>query len=480
MVVLYIAVFAAYLLLLIMSVKRGMSMWEYLYEIGNRKGIFKGEGIRDSMALLKPGSDAGRNKASEEMRRYYTGKIRLFLQMILVGNTLAFVISVSSGMGGSLVNERYITRNDYGEGSTQTSLHARITEADGRESSQNFTLVVEERRYEDMVVKQLASELKKQLPDLILGSNESLEAVKSNLILPREVQGYPFKLEWESDDYSCIDSEGCVSNEDMEEQGKVISLTAMLIYEDFREEYVIPVHIFPPQYSETELFRHRVQELLTVSEQTNRSEEQLELPEMVDGRSIAWKEKKEEGSIEVFFLLCISAAAIYVLKDRELQQQAEKRNRQLLLDYPRLVSRMTLYLGAGMTIRNVFYKIASDYQKEKAAGGEVRYVYEEMLLTCHELDSGVSELTAYEHFGKRCRLIQYMKLVNLLVQNLRKGSNSLLDAMRTEAKNAFEERKNTARKLGEEAGTKLLLPMMLMLGIVMVLIMIPAYLSFAA
>lgn len=266
----------------------------------------------------------------------------------------------------------------------------------------------------------------------------------------------------------------------MEEQGKVISLTAMLIYEDFREEYVIPVHIFPPQYSETELFRHRVQELLTVSEQTNRSEEQLELPEMVDGRSIAWKEKKEEGSIEVFFLLCISAAAIYVLKDRELQQQAEKRNRQLLLDYPRLVSRMTLYLGAGMTIRNVFYKIASDYQKEKAAGGEVRYVYEEMLLTCHELDSGVSELTAYEHFGKRCRLIQYMKLVNLLVQNLRKGSNSLLDAMRTEAKNAFEERKNTARKLGEEAGTKLLLPMMLMLGIVMVLIMIPAYLSFAA
>ena len=40
------------------------------------------------------------------------------------------------------------------------------------------------------------------------------------------------------------------------------------------------------------------------------------------------------------------------------------------------------------------------------------------------------------------------------------------------------ERKGLAKKLGEEAGTKLLLPMMMMLCIVMVIIMIPAYFSF--
>ena len=72
-----------------------------------------------------------------------------------------------------------------------------------------------------------------------------------------------------------------------------------------------------------------------------------------------------------------------------------------------------------------------------------------------------------------------MKFTNLLVQNLKKGSNGILAALRQEAKNAFEERRNMARKLGEEAGTKLLLPMMLMLGIVMVLIIIPAYFSFS-
>lgn len=33
--------------------------------------------------------------------------------------------------------------------------------------------------------------------------------------------------------------------------------------------------------------------------------------------------------------------------------------------------------------------------------------------------------------------------------------------------------------MGEEAGTKLLLPMMIMLGVTLVIIMIPAYFSFS-
>jgi hypothetical protein len=71
-----------------------------------------------------------------------------------------------------------------------------------------------------------------------------------------------------------------------------------------------------------------------------------------------------------------------------------------------------------------------------------------------------------------------MKLSALLSQNIRKGSNNLLQILRQEADHAFAERKNQAKKLGEEAGTKLLLPMMMMLCVVMVIIMIPAYFSF--
>ncbi len=43
-----------------------------------------------------------------------------------------------------------------------------------------------------------------------------------------------------------------------------------------------------------------------------------------------------------------------------------------------------------------------------------------------------------------------------------------------EMNDAFEQRKTTAKRLGEEAGTKLLLPLFLLLGIVMVIVIVPA------
>ena len=146
------------------------------------------------------------------------------------------------------------------------------------------------------------------------------------------------------------------------------------------------------------------------------------------------------------------------------------------MDYPEIVNKLALYMGAGMTIRNAFIKMGEDYKKYRKE--RRRYVYEEILITCNELQSGRSEMDAYDHFGKRCQDSVYMKLCTLLTQNIRKGSNDLLHMLRQEADNAFAERKSLAKKLGEEAGTKLLFPMIMMLCIVMVIIMIPAYFSF--
>ena len=103
----------------------------------------------------------------------------------------------------------------------------------------------------------------------------------------------------------------------------------------------------------------------------------------------------------------------------------------------------------------------------KKAG--VRYLYEEILLVCNELDSGIPEADAYMHFGRRCRSRQYTKLCSLLVQNLRRGNDTLLAILQEEAQSSFEERKNLA----------LAVPMMIMLGVTMLIIIVPAYFSFS-
>ena len=177
-------------------------------------------------------------------------------------------------------------------------------------------------------------------------------------------------------------------------------------------------------------------------------------------------------------LAVLAAGLLYWGAGKELDRQLEQRKRELLLDYPEIVNKLALYMGAGMTIRNAFVKMGEDYKRKQKE--RRRYVYEEILIACNELQGGRSESEVYDHFGRRCQVSAYMKLGTLLSQNIRKGSNDLLSMLRQEADNAFAERRNLAKKLGEEAGTKLLLPMMMMLCIVMVIIMIPAYFSFTA
>ena len=50
--------------------------------------------------------------------------------------------------------------------------------------------------------------------------------------------------------------------------------------------------------------------------------------------------------------------------------------------------------------------------------------------------------------------------------------------LREEAEKAQQQRRDQARILGEQASTKLLVPMILMLLVVFVILMVPAWLSF--
>ena len=161
---------------------------------------------------------------------------------------------------------------------------------------------------------------------------------------------------------------------------------------------------------------------------------------------------------------------------QDLLKEQQKRKEQMIRDYPEIISKLTLFLGAGMTVKRAWKKIITDYETKGKARGE-RYIYEEMIRTAREMDSGVMESESYERFGRRCQVQEYMRLGALLSQNLRKGTKGLTQMLRMEAIQAFEERKARAKRLGEEAGTKLLAPMFLMLAVVLVIVIVPAFLS---
>lgn len=406
-----------------------------------------------------------------QVREYYLSQYSVLLTVIFAGVLICLAIWVSAHSSPLLLEGSYIWRNPYGQGDIPVELAAQIA----GEEEEVFQYVVEERKYTQDEAENLYRKAIGNLPEIIRGDNGNLEDVRASLNLVTQMEGYPFAISWESSSYAVVNMDGTVNNQDLQES-VIVTLTAYFRYEKWTWEHLIYVQVNPPVYTHNEMLRKKIEEGMRKQEERTASTETMVFPENVESKPIVWREITEDVSGYLLLLILAAVCVLYWGRGRELDRQLEQRKKELLLDYPEIVNKLSLYMGAGMTIRNAFVKMGEDYKKQQKE--RRRYVYEEILITCYELQSGRSEREAYDHFGKRCQLQAYAKLSTLLSQNIRKGSNDLLYMLRQEADNAFADRKSLAKKLGEEAGMKLLLPMMMMLAIVMVIIIIPAYFSF--
>ncbi len=415
----------------------------------------------------------GRNTA-EKLKDYYVKKIAYTLCILTAGGIFSILASVKAYTEHAITGERYIARNDYGKGEKELD----VTADYGNGIEEQVSLRIGERRYTDQELQTLYEKAKEEVLRSIFAEGERADHVRSDLHLPDLIEGFPFEIRWESGDYATVDYDGTLHNAELSEEGKVVNLCASFQYFEFKREYVFPVHILPPVLSGKEIRRQELERSMAENEAKSIYEKEYKLPEQIGGKSVQWKEKKENNAGIILIIASTAAALIYCVKDYDLHKQVLAKQEEMFECYPEVINRLVLYVGAGMTVRNAWRKIAREQTKQKGSGGKKGYIYQEMLFTCYEIDSGTSEQEAYERFGRRCGIQQYIKLATLLVQNMQKGNSTMLQQLKEEAEIAFAQRMDRARKKGEEAGTKLLMPMMILFGMVLILIMIPAFGTF--
>lgn len=156
----------------------------------------------------------------------------------------------------------------------------------------------------------------------------------------------------------------------------------------------------------------------------------------------------------------------------------KKREQQMIADYPEIITGLTVLTGAGLALPQAWIRLAEEYEGTRDTRG-IRWAYEEMVVTARQIQNGISPGRAFAEYGRRVGIHVYIKLGNLLEQNMKKGTKGLSDMLRAEAYQAFEERKHQVRRAGEEISTKLLIPMFMMFGVVLIIILVPAIQSFS-
>ena len=448
-------------------VKKVLNMW-VSYCNRNKRSCFSLR-VEKELGSLYPGKDV-----KKLVYNFYLKKVSFCCLIVIVGMGFLFLYVCSSLTDTVIRDEHYVEREGPMGSKKTVTLDAEI----GEMQLQSLSIPIDEKQLSDKEIQLLFEELSAELPTAILGENTSLSHVDKPLYLMDLWDKVPIQIYWESSDRDILAEDGSLYTDGIVKDGKQVILTATMIYGDLVKEKQMEVTVYSPVLSKEEEMKQKLLELLDKKHEDTKTEEYLELPDMVDGNAIVWKEPVAELLPVLTMLLIVGVAVVFTGKDRELHKEYEKRNNRLLLEYPEFVGKLQLMLCSGMSVRSAFSQMGKEYQKRKKKGGKEQYVCEELLLALRKMENGMPETEAIKFFGERCNLFCYKKLVSLILQNLKRGTEGLRESLMNESRNAFEERKQTARKFGEEAGTKLLLPMMMMMGIVLIMIIIPAYFSF--
>ena len=161
---------------------------------------------------------------------------------------------------------------------------------------------------------------------------------------------------------------------------------------------------------------------------------------------------------------------VYAMYD-EVSDKAKKRRDSIARQFPGVVSKLALLVTSGMIMDRAWKETAFSQEME---------LYREMRKTSEELDNLVSPEAAYEAFISRCNTKETAKLASAILQNLSKGNAEIGRLLKGLAKEAWQERRHTAKRDSEKANSKLMIPTMLLFLAILIIIMVPVAMNFSA
>lgn len=404
---------------------------------------------------------------------WWCQKLATILLIIYACLGLCLVSSLQKNTLGFLKNQVELTKQEAGTGTQEVTLQVETDTF----SKEEITVKVPEKVYKQEEITAQIEKAKKYVSQVYLGENKSPQKVVTDLRLVKNIPNSAILVEWNIDNLQLINENGKIKNLDLEAPISV-GLQATFSYGEVMESVSYPVEIQPREAGSQAEWKEAIEDTLEAVSQEHSEKEILELPKKIAGKTVIYKEYTSNHCSMYIGLGIVTAIFLWFGFQSDLKKKLKTHDQEMLLDYPELVNKFTLLLNAGMTVQGAWTCIARQYMKKRKQGGKKRYAYEEWCWAWNEMQNGVTEGEAIVHFGQRTRLMPYLKFTTLLNQNLRKGSKDLVNLLEYEARDAFETRKQMTLRLAEEAGTKLLAPMMVMLVLVMIIIMVPAMLSF--
>ena len=463
MLMINLLILLVYLMLAILSRKhfskyknvvKAIAVWMYLNWNKRIKNVIK----RSDFRKLNVVSDS---KLDEVIKEYYVKIISICMVIIFVINSACIVLSVSKKFNKDKQPQNVIERGGYDE---ETVYYDVLI---GGDEKKLYKLEVYPKQYTEEEFLNEADKVFAELESDILGNNPDLEHIGSDLKLPASDRRGIFEIDWVNDYPEYIFPSGKIRFDEISKDIKIV-LKARITYLDMSAEHEYQLTLIKKSSSED--IAEDIVAVLNGIEAENRDKSSFKLPDEIDRQSISLKKTDEDFDKRLFGLGLLVCTITIIISKSSLNQRVKQRDDVLLKKYPSFVNRLWLFLGTGMGIKACFIKIIDESEED--------LLIRELKYTLNQINSGMDEAVAYEELGTRIGLPQYSRLMSHISQNIRMGTKDLRKLMLDEVKESLIMRKEYAKKKGEEASVKLVFPMIILMAVVIVIIMIPAFVSF--
>lgn len=172
------------------------------------------------------------------------------------------------------------------------------------------------------------------------------------------------------------------------------------------------------------------------------------------------------GEISILVIMIVLGVLLAYYFGNNPKKMIDQRSDELMGEFSEVVSKLALLTDSGMILREAW---------EEVAYSEQGTIYTEMVTAVNDMNNGVSEVEAIRQFGNRCMLPEIKKFNSTLIQGLTQGNRELSVMLKRQSDEVWELKRQMVKRKGEEAQSKLLLPMILMFVGIMVMIMIPIF-----
>ena len=402
--------------------------------------------------------------------------VRTALFIFLAADFLAAASAAASSLDDT-VRDGYLMREDYGGASYTRELHVKTAEGET-----DVAIEVAPRRYTASEVEAILSEAAEAAREIMLGGQKEAH-VNGDLVFFDRLPDLPVSVIFQTSDPELIDWEGRLGD-DIPAEGEAVTVTADLFFDgevDIKRETdtdvtvrteEISLTVFPREETKAE----RLARLSRVNAEKgqNISSDRLLLPGSIDGQAAEWS-GRDSGDGLIFLFLGGVIAVVFLFAKQSSDREAERKRREALSrDYPLVAGKALLLLKAGMSIRGAFEKISADYRRSLKGGGRRREGLELVNSLVTAMANGMPESAALRNLAENAPVREYRTMGLLLLGGIRKGTDEAVRLLAMSEAEAFEERRKVARILGEEAETKMIFPMLLLMGVVFALLLVPA------